>query len=446
LSEAIRLRTVNPPGDEAPLAARLVEELRRGGIEAEVIETPRGESEVGRAAAWGILPGRGGRAPVVLLSHLDVVPAESPAWRVDPFAGAREQGFVVGRGAQDAKGVAVVQLLTLVELARRGIALERDVVFLATPDEETGGHDGAGWLLRERRDLLRDARYVLTEGGGVRIGARGRAIWQVAVTEKIPCWLRILAEGEPGHSSVPPPGAAVPRLLDALDRLRRLEPDFRITPEVARMFAAMAGAAPAADAEGFAALSERIASDPEFRRRLLAEPAYAALLRDTFTITVLQGSPRTNVLAERAEAHVDARLLPGGSCDAFAKRVREAVDRPGVRVETLLAFPSHQASPVDTHLFRAIEVVAEATQPGALVVPRVVPGFTDAHWFREAGLVAYGFVPRWNQPPEDRGVHGPNERISVENLERGVETLIAILEELDRQELAPPVRDAVPGG
>ena len=117
-----------------------------------------------------------------------------------------------------------------------------------------------------------------------------------------------------------------------------------------------------------------------------------------------------------------------------------------MRVETLLTFPSHQASPVDTPLFRAIEVVAEATQPGATVVPRVVPGFTDAHWFREAGLVAYGFVPRWNQPPEDRGVHGPNERISVENLERGIEILIAILQELDRQELAPPVQDAVPGG
>ena len=93
----------------------------------------------------------------------------------------------------------------------------------------------------------------------------------------------------------------------------------------------------------------------------------------------------------------------------------------------------------------------ETLFPGILgyqdtVVPRVVPGFTDAHWFREAGLVAYGFVPRWNQPPEDRGVHGPNERISVENLERGIEILIAILQELDRQELAPPVQDAVPGG
>jgi acetylornithine deacetylase/succinyl-diaminopimelate desuccinylase-like protein len=438
---------VNPPGDEAPLAALLVDELRAGGIQAEVIETPRGQSEMGRAAAWGVLPGHGNRPAVVLLSHLDVVPAESPAWRVDPFGGVREQGFVVGRGAQDAKGVAVVQLLTLLELVRRGAVLERDVVFLATPDEETGGHDGAAWLLRQRRDLLRDARYVLTEGGGVRIGSKGRAVWQVAVTEKIPCWLRILAEGEPGHSSVPPHGAAVPRLLDALADLRRLDPEFRITPEVARMFAAMAAAAPPRDAEGFAALSERVASDPDFRRRLLEEPAYAALLRDTFTITVLQGSSRTNVLAERAEAHVDARLLPGGSCDEFAKRVREVVERPGVRVETLLAFPSHQASPVDTPMFQAIQAVAEATQPGAVVVPRVVPGFTDAHWFREAGLVAYGFVPRWNQPPEDRGVHGPNERISIENLERGVEVLIAILLELDRQERMPPaVEDAVPSG
>ena len=91
-----------------------------------------------------MLPGRGGRAPIVLLSHLDVVPADPADWTIDPFAGGIEQGYVVGRGALDAKGVAVVHLLAVTELARRGIQLSRDVVFLATPDEETGGRRRRG--------------------------------------------------------------------------------------------------------------------------------------------------------------------------------------------------------------------------------------------------------------------------------------------------------------
>jgi acetylornithine deacetylase/succinyl-diaminopimelate desuccinylase-like protein len=214
LSQAIRIVTVNPPGDEMPLATYFVALLQGAGLEAAVIETPSGDSTIGRAAAWGLLRGKGGGKPIVLLSHLDVVPAEAGAWSSDPFTGQIVNRAVVGRGAIDAKGASVVQLLTLTELARRGTTLDRDVIFLATPDEETGGQDGAGWIARERPDLLRDAAYLLTEGGGMSPGdGRSRSIWGIAVTEKNPCWLRIVAHGSPGHSSVPPRDAAVPRLV-----------------------------------------------------------------------------------------------------------------------------------------------------------------------------------------------------------------------------------------
>lgn len=434
LARAIRIVTVNPPGDEAPLARYFVDQLRAAGVEAQVVGTPAGESSVGRAAAWGRLRGRGTRPAVVLLSHLDVVPVVHADWTVDPFAGDRVDSHVMGRGAVDSKGVAVVQLLAIAKLARLGAALDRDVIFLATPDEEAGGRLGAGYIVRERPDLLRGAAYLLTEGGEVLIrDGEQHPVWSVGVTEKSPCWLRVVSRGRPGHSSVPPRDAAVPRLLAALARVQKLETPVRVVPPVAAMFAAMAPLAPEDDREGFANLADGLENDPAFRNRFLSDRHYAAMVRNTLTTTVLQGSSRTNMIPTIASAHLDARLLPDESCSAFADQVRSLLADPGIGVEILLHFES-ELSPTDTPLYRAIERVAAVEDPGARVVPGMNAGFTDAHYFRAHGLIAYGFIPRWHRAGEERGVHGPDERVSVENLERGIDALIAILLELDRVE------------
>jgi acetylornithine deacetylase/succinyl-diaminopimelate desuccinylase-like protein len=196
------------------------------------------------------------------------------------------------------------------------------------------------------------------------------------------------------------------------------------------MFAALAPAAAPGDAPGFADLAARLPRDPAFRSRFLAQRGQAALVQDTLALTVLSASPRTNVLPALAVAHLDVRLLPGGSCAEFAEAVKHATADPGVEVEPLLSFPSTE-SPVETPLFRAIERTAASIDPGALVVPRVIAGFTDAHYFRAIGLVAYGFTPRWLPDADAATIHGPNESISIENLERGIEALMAILVELD---------------
>jgi acetylornithine deacetylase/succinyl-diaminopimelate desuccinylase-like protein len=431
LAQAIRIPTVNPPGDERPLAERLVEELRRAGLEAELIETPRGDSQVGRAAAWGVLRGSGQGEPIVLLSHLDVVPAEASDWTVDPFAGVVQHGYVAGRGSLDAKGVAIVHLLTLTELARRGTRLSRDVIFLATPDEETGGLHGAGWVVRHRRDLLGGARYLLTEGGGVAAGDERGSVWGIGVTEKAPCWLRITARGTPGHGSVPGRDGAIPQLVEALARVNRLEMPVRVVPEVAAMYRTLAPRAPLGDERAYRDLAAALVSDEDFRLRFLAQKSSGALVRNTLAITVLASGSATNVIPAVATAHLDARLLPGETCEGFLAEIQRALADPTLRVEPLLAFRAN-ASPVDTPLYRAIARVAEATDPQVIVVPRMNAGFSDAHYFREIGMVAYGFVPRWLRPEDASRIHGPDERISIENLERGVTTLIQILEELDR--------------
>ena len=431
LSEAIRFQTVNPPGNERALAEHLVARARAAGLEARVQLTPSGGNGTSRAAAWAVHRGRGRARPIVLLSHLDVVPADAEQWTVPPFEGVVGGGFVVGRGALDAKGIAVAHLLTLIELQRRGIELDRDVIFLAVPDEETGGRHGSGVIVRDHPDLLRGAEYLLAEGGGIQPSlTEGPDVWGVTFTEKSPCWLELVAHGLPGHGASTVSEAAVPSLVRALERVRQLEFETRVVPEVARMFEALAPLAPPGDRAHFADLPRALALDPSFRARFLAEPGQASLVRNTVALTVLEGSSSTNIIPARARAHLDGRLLPGERCDDFRERVRAAIDDPGITLETLLAFDAN-VSPVETGLFRAIERVAARLDPDARVVPRVSPGFTDAHYYRDLGIVAYGFVPRRLRPLDTRGIHGPNERISIDNLEFGVETLVALLRELD---------------
>jgi acetylornithine deacetylase/succinyl-diaminopimelate desuccinylase-like protein len=438
LAGAIRLRTVNPPGDELPLARYYAELLHAAGLEARVIETPAGSSRAGRGAAWGRLPGAGQRRPIVLLSHLDVVPAEPAEWSVDPFAGVQREGSLLGRGALDAKGISVVHLLAMTELARRGTSLERDVIFLATPDEETGGQDGAGYLVRQYPELLLEARYLLTEGGSIVLGTADRpSSWGVSVTEKAPCWVRVVARGESAHSAIPPESSAVSRLLAALEQVRRHALPLRVIPEVAQMYAILAPLAAPEDSAGFADLEQALAKDPAFRQRFLASPTRRALVQSTLNVTVLEGSARTNVLPSEASAHIDARLLPGERCEDLIEALHASIADPTVTLEALLALSSN-SSPTDTPLFHAIERAAAAGDPGALVIPQVTLGFTDAHYFRALGLVAYGFTPFRHYEGEHRGIHGANERVSLDDLERGVELLIGVLQELDREEGSAP--------
>lgn len=432
LSQAIQFNTVNPPGDERPLAEMLVAVARREGLEADLIETPSQGSKAGRAAVWARLPGTGRRPPVVLLSHLDVVPAEPSGWAVDPFGGLVAGGYVVGRGALDAKGLAVIHLLAMAALARRDVPLSRDVILLSTPDEETGGRDGAGFIAQRHKELLRGAEFLLTEGGGILLGTDGAPnVWGVAVAEKAPCWTRLTAKGTAGHASTGGLHGPVPRLVAALERIRRMQTEVRVVPEVEHMFRALAPLAEPEDRAGLANLGDALSNDFDFRRRFLADDSRAALVRDTIAVTVLRAGSSPNVVPEEARAELDVRLLPDERCDEFLEELRDVIADPSIRIDPILAFET-RSSPPNTELFRAIESVAHEIDPGALVLPRVIAGFTDAHYFRELGIVSYGFVPRWLPPSETRGIHGPNERVSVENMERGISATTKILEALGR--------------
>ena len=419
LSDLIRVDTTNPPGGETAAANLLARKLRAEGIETEVVE-----SAPGRGSLYARLPGAGSARPLILLSHLDVVPADPRDWRVPPFAGSRERGHIYGRGALDAKGLAAVQAMAVIAVKRSHRTLPRDIIILATADEETGGSAGAGWLVHHRRELLGDAEYLLTEGDHIHLRG-GQKIVQVSVAEKTPCWLKLVAHGEAGHGSTPPRFTAVTRLVRALNKIRRYEPPISLVPAVESYFAALAPLEKEPLRGELIHMRDAL-EEPQFLADFTRNPRQNALIRDTITPTVLQGSLKTNVIPAEASAQLDCRLLPGESPSAFIAQLRSVIGDDAISVETVLSFPASSSDP-SSSLITAIRQLSLADLGGAPVIPSVIPGFTDSHYFREQGVASYGFIPFVLTEEEEKTVHGSNERVSIQNLENGVRRLVILL-------------------
>jgi acetylornithine deacetylase/succinyl-diaminopimelate desuccinylase-like protein len=201
-----------------------------------------------------------------------------------------------------------------------------------------------------------------------------------------------------------------------------------VGPVVAGYYAAYAALDPE-HARQFRQLG-RALEDPSFRDWFMSDPAAAALVRDTLTPTVLRASPKANIVPGRAIAEIDSRLLPGHDCDDFLSDVRELIGSEHVRVEAgEVRFESSQSA-LDNELVAAVERVATQDVREAVVLPGLSAGFTDARYFRQRGIAAYGFVPLVVTAEERNAIHGPNERVRVAELRAAVGRTVALLEEL----------------
>jgi acetylornithine deacetylase/succinyl-diaminopimelate desuccinylase-like protein len=426
LSAYVQIDTTNPPGNEIKAAQFLADHFRQAGIDAETFE-----AAPGRGSVLARLQGSGGGRPVILLNHLDVVPANPDGWDVPPFSGTVRDGYVYGRGALDCKGVGTVDAMVLLLMKQHGITLKRDVIFLGTADEETGGQLGAGWMVDTHFERFANAQYVLNEGGAIEILPNGKRAYDVAVAEKTPCWLRLTATGRPGHGSAPDKQTAVTRLVRALERARVYRPALRVTPEVQAYYAALAPLQDDARRQQYTNLRGALQNAP-FRTAFLDKAHDSALVHNTLTPTVLTGSQKTNVIPRTASAELDCRLLPGESPDTFVTTIRGVIDDPEIAIDVLLNFPP-STSPTGTPLYAALQRVAQGAH--LPVVPSVLTGFTDSHYFREKGITSYGFVPFALTEDEGSREHGINERLSTENLREGTRRLLDLLQTLD--EAAP---------
>ena len=417
--EYIRINTINPPGNEirgAEFFARL--------FEAEGIEYEIAESAPGRGNIWARLEG-GDRPGIVLLHHIDVVPADERYWDNDPLSGELRDGYIYGRGALDTKTSGILHLATFLALHRSGIPLNRDVVFMGTADEEAGGFFGAGWLVENRPELFSNIGFLLNEGGGGSV-VEGRVQFGVEVTQKVPYWLRLKTTGEPGHGSRPLVSYASLELIEALERLRLHEFEARIIPAVDSHFRGMAAQHPEPWQTRFQDFGSAI-QEPEVLEELqLYNPSLHTLTRNTCSITRFEGSNKINVVSPEVWAEIDCRLLPDQDPQVWLRELQGVVG-PEVEIEVLMGF-TPAVSTTETHLYEMIRDVTLEELPGASFVPQVQGGFTDSHFFRDLGIVSYGYSATATPSEDAGGVHGNNERVTEENVRRGVTMTVKILE------------------
>lgn len=426
LQRYLQINTTNPPGNELAAARFFQEWFAAEGIPCQVYEFAPG-----RATLIARLEGDRSKRPIILLHHMDVVSSDPARWRVDPFSGAIVDGSLYGRGALDTKGLGLLEAMVLVILKREHVPLHRDVLFVATADEEVFVR-GADWLVAHRRPQLAAAEYVINEGGDNLIENGRIRFFGVDTAEKAPFWLRVRARGRPGHGSRPLRDSATNRLIRALARLAAWETPIKVLPGVEKFFHDLAEQESGARAEQFRHLREAV-QDPKFLATLTGDEMYNYMLRDTVSVTMLQGSQQTNVIPGEAVAQVDVRLLPGEEPEEFLRQLRAVMADDTLDIEPVSAsFRPANSSPGDTELFHAIEAVVGKHFPGAVVTTRMLSGWTECQVFRQLGSVCYGFSPFLLTREEVATVHGDNERVSVENVRRGLRVLYEVVERVAR--------------
>jgi acetylornithine deacetylase/succinyl-diaminopimelate desuccinylase-like protein len=406
----IRLDTVNPPGNETRAATLLHDYLARNGVASELLaKTPERANLVAR------LPGGDGPT-LLLMAHTDTVLADPAEWSRDPWSGDLVGGEVWGRGALDMKGHVAAAAVAVASLAREGVRPQGDLLLALTADEEVGIDYGMSWLATTHPDAIR-ATFALNEGGGERCVLGGRVYYLCCAGEMATAPFKLRLRGRSGHAS--DPHTADNALLKAgpvLDALARLEPPRTLVPEVSAFLETVLGEAPPVEV----ALERAQALHP------LAGELVAPLLSATLSPTMIEGSRKRNVVPGSCVIEVDCRLLPGQEPAEIEALLRAGV--PGDwEIEWIVS--EHVGgtwSSLDTPLWRTLQTWVDRVEPGARLAPIVLAGFTDSHYVRSAfGTTAYGFFPLRAMEPQDaaRLVHSADERISVDDLEAGVDLL-----------------------
>lgn len=423
LQEYLRIDTQNPPGNEvrgADFFRRLFDQA--GIANATYTYAP------GRANFYARLKGDGRGRPIILLNHMDTVRADPTQWKVPPLAGEIVDGELYGRGALDMKDLGLLQAMVLLIMVREHIPLHRDLIFLATADEEVSDR-GSEWMIRNHPELLQNAEYLLTEGGSAIPSAVGRTLYKIGVGEKAPLWIKMTATGPGGHGSVPILESAPNRLVRAAYRVTRWEPPLRLLPAVEEYFHAIA----AVESEPLAGKLRNIAgslNDPVFVKELPGRYAnYNVLLRDTISLTMIQAGRQTNVIPDSAFCMLDARLLPGEDPQAFLAQLGQVVDDDRVQLEVTAQFGAANSSPTDTPLFKLIQKILHVQAPDAVVAASLDQGYTESQMYRNLGISAYGFNPVLVTPEVNATKHGANERVPVAQYQNALRVFFEVIQQ-----------------
>jgi acetylornithine deacetylase/succinyl-diaminopimelate desuccinylase-like protein len=423
LSRYLKIDTTNPPGKEDRGVAFFAEIFDSEGIPYKTYE-----ASPGRGSVSAVIPGTGEKGAVILLNHIDVVPANADEWSVHPFSGEIKDGFIYGRGALDMKGQGILELLAFLEFKRKGLTPCRDLIFLAVADEEAGGNNGVQYLLNNHGEDIQ-ADLVINEGGfGISDVLPDRPLFMIATAEKGVCRVKLKRSGPPGHGSVPHGDNALEKLVQGLSRLLAKDNPVIITPLIAEYFKQLASS--------WKFLKPYIQDGkPETLVEILTQngmlniPQMAAMLKNTISLNLMHAGNKVNVIPSAAEAELDIRLLPGTDPDSVFTEIKKHLADKDIKVESAGVSRASESS-MDTEDFEIIKDVHLAHFPNALAVASLLFGASDSRFFRKKDIPCYGVNPVLLSLEELGKIHGIDERISEENMIMGTEVFIDMVKKL----------------
>ena len=396
---------------------RAVEYLKKV-LEAEGIATKTFALDPNRANLVARLKGNGSKRPLLILAHTDVVGVQREKWPLDPFGAILRDGYVWGRGSKDDKPVLTANLITMLMLKRRGVVLDRDVIFLAESGEEADTTGvGINFMVGQHFDEI-NAEFAMTEGGGATIEGNKVAIVNIGTAEKLPARARLIATGTAGHGSVPRLDNALIHLGGAVEKIGRWEPPMRFNDTTRAYFEKLSAISPPAEAQHFKDLfnSATAASAQQYLRE--HDPSRYSMLRTSIVPTMLKAGVGPNVIPSEAEALLDIRALPGEDIAKFYEEMAKVINDPAVKIVPIPpSRPFSPASRLDTAMYRVMEETAKQIYPGAAVLPSMSTGASDNAQLRARGIDSYGVGPASTEADAiNYPAHGDVERLAESSL------------------------------
>ena len=414
-SDLIRFDTSNFGGvdgaNERPAAEFVALLLEGAGVVAEIFE-----SAPGRASVVGRITGSDPSRPALLVHcHLDVVPAVAADWSIAPFSGEVADGVIWGRGAVDMKDMCAMVLAVVRGWFRVGYQPERDIVLAFLADEEAGGELGVNWIVREHPELFEGCVEAVGEVGGFSYSVNDQVrLYPIMTAEKGHNWMRLTARGTASHGSMVSKDNSVLALSAAVVRLGEHKFPIRITDSV-RGFLETAAKVTGLDFSG---------DDLEVELEKLGpiSAMLAATIRNTANPTILSAGTSINVIPSTAVAYVDGRFLPGYEAE-FHKEISEVLG-PEIDWELVLQDIALETK-FEGPLIEAMSAALLSEDSGAVPLPYMMSGGTDAKAFSSLNMKCYGFSPLLL--PSDLNFsglfHGVNERVPVDSLLFGEKVL-----------------------
>ncbi len=418
--ELVETNTTQSEGSCTLAAERMATRLKAAGYAASDITlfaTPEKPKDGGLVA---VLKGTSKKAkPILLLAHIDVVEARRADWVRDPFTLIEEGGYFYARGASDDKSQAAIWTDAMIRFKKEGFKPKRTVKLALTCGEESvGAFNGAEWLAKNKPELIA-AEFALNEGGGGRLDASGKKLLlAMQVGEKTVQNYRLETTNPGGHSSVPRPDNAIYSLTAAVTKVGQYEFPIQFSDTTKTFFkrtAELTGGEMGKALTAVLANPEDKAADAIVSK----DASFHSMLRTTCVATMLDAGHAMNALPQRARAVINCRIFPGVSVDVVKAELERVIGDPSVSVTKIEPIrPVAVPPPLSAKVFGPAEKLAAKHFPGIPMVPVMATGGTDGPYLSLAGIPTYG-MPGIFQQLENSGVHGLNERISVQALYEG---------------------------